>query len=99
MADDVSYILTDDGLGFGAHVDGHRVGQITFVRVGIDKMIIDHTDIDDEFRARDVASGLVGCVVDLARRQGRRILCMCPVARAIFNRTPEYDDVRLINMH
>lgn len=99
MADDVSYILTEDGLGFGALVGGQRVGQITFVRVGIDKMIIDHTDIDDGFSKDDVASGLVGCVVDLARRQGRRILCMCPVARAIFNRTPAYDDVRLINMH
>ena len=99
MADQIQYSISDDGLGFHARCGAAHIGEITFVRVGIDKMIIDHTGVDDDYRGRDVDRGLVEGVWNLARTQRRRILCMCPVARAVFDRTPAFDDVRLIHMH
>ena len=51
MADDnITYDIFPDGLGFYANCDGHHVGEITFVRVGADKMIIDYTAVTEKYR-------------------------------------------------
>ncbi len=99
MPDEIRYFLSDDGLAFHAECAGFRAGTITFIRVGIDKLVIDHTEIHNDYLNHQIDQGLVDCVVKMAREQNRRIMCMCPVARAVFNRTPEYDDVRMINTH
>ena len=54
MAYNVEYILFDDGQGFYAHCDGHTVGEITFVRTGGNKMIIDHTEVKEKKGYRTV---------------------------------------------
>ncbi len=99
MSNEISYVLDDDGLGFHARHHDISIGMITFVRVGIDKLVIDHTEIHTDYADQNIDAELVKCVVNLARDQHRKIMCMCPIARAVFNRTPEYDDIRLIHMH
>ena len=99
MPEDIIYTPLDDGFGFRAMCNGMTVGSITFVRVGIDKIIIDHTEIHADFTDRHIDDELVRRVVDMARGQNRKIMCMCPIARAVFGRTPEYDDIRLVNVH
>lgn len=96
MAHDVKYYLAKNGLGFYALCDGHNVGEITFVRVGIDKFIIDHTAVDAEYRNSGIGLNLVRHVGDLARTQGRKIIALCPFAGAMFGRYPEFDDVRML---
>lgn len=99
MAYDVEYILFDDGQGFYANCDGRPVGQITFVPTGADKMIIDHTEVDEDYRGAHVGLGLVTAVVNVARHQKRKVVALCPFAAAMFSRHPEFDDVRLLNAH
>lgn len=98
MKCDVKFTLFSNGLGFNAVCGNRKVGEITFVRVA-DKMIIDHTAVDAEFRNDNVGLNLVRQVCNLARRNHRKILALCPFAQAMFNRYPEFDDVRLINAH
>lgn len=97
MAYDIKYILFADGQGFYAHCDGHTVGQITFVRTGGDRMIIDHTEVDEQYRGAHIGLGLVTAAVNLARNQQRKVISLCPFAAAMFNRHPEFSDVRLMN--
>ena len=99
MVYDVKYVLFDDGQGFYAQISDRRVGQITFVRSGGDKMIIDHTEVEESYRNSHVGFGLVSAVVDRARAQKKKIVALCPFASAVFNRHPEFADVRLINAH
>lgn len=94
---EIQYVLSQDGLGFNAQCNGLHVGEITFVRVGADKLIIDHTGVDEEYRNTQIGLNLVRRVCDLARTQGRRIIPLCPFAGAMFRRYPEFDDVRLMN--
>lgn len=96
MSADVKYTLAPNGLAFHAIIAGHRIGEITFVRVGIDKFIIDHTDVDAEYRNSGIGLNLVRLVCDLARRQRRKIIAMCPFAGAMFSRYEEFDDVRFL---
>ncbi len=97
MADDITYDIFPNGLGFYANCDGQHVGEITFVRVGIDKLIIDHTDVSENYRNENIGINLVRHVVDLARNQNRKIITMCPFAKAMFSRYPEFDDVRFLH--
>lgn len=96
MESEIQYTLAPNGLAFHAIYAGRRIGEITFVRVGIDKFIIDHTGVDDEYRNSGVGLNLVRHVCDLARRQKRKIIAMCPFAGAMFSRYEEFDDVRFL---
>ena len=98
MAKDITYDMFPDGLGFYANCDGKHVGEITFVRVGIDKLIIDHTDVSENYRNENIGINLLRQVVDLARNQNRKILTMCPFAKAMFCKYPEFDDVRFLHV-
>ncbi len=93
----IEYVLYSDGLGFNANCDGHHVGEITFVRVGMDKLIIDHTGVAEKYRNTQIGLNLVRRVCELARAQGRKIIPLCPFARSMFMRYSEFDDVRLMN--
>lgn len=99
MALDLQFVLFDDGGGFYAMSGGHKIGEITFVRAGLDRMIIDHTAVDAPYRNAGVGCALVGRAVEFARDQGRKIIPLCPFALAMFNRHPEFNDVRLMHAH
>lgn len=99
MVDNVTYNLFSDGLGFYAVCNGNNVGEITFVRVGIDKLIIDHTDVMEKYRNEKIGLGLVRHAADLARSQKRKVLPLCPFASAMFNKYSEFDDVRFLKTH
>lgn len=93
----IEYEILPDGCGFYAKYDGRNIGEITFVKIGIDKLMIDHTFIDDGYPKTQIEFNLVARVVNLARTQHRKILTICPSAMDVFAGHPEFDDVRLMN--
>ena len=93
----IEYEILPDGCGFCAKYNGKNVGEITFVKIGIDKLMIDHTFIENISQKTQIEFNLVKYVVDLARAQHRKILTICPSAQNVFMGHPEFDDVRLIN--
>jgi hypothetical protein len=98
MADKkITYDIFPNGTGFYANCDGQHVGEITFVRVGADKMIIDYTAVTEQYRRASVGLNLVRCAANLARKQHRKIIAMCPFASAMFSKYSEFDDVRLLH--
>lgn len=99
MADDIQYMPSVDGSGIDAICHGQIIGQVTYVRIGMDKMIIDYTGVATPYRGQNIGLTLVRHVAAIARSQKRRIITICPFARAMFNRFPEFDDIRLMNAH
>ena len=99
MSETVQYFISETHDGFDAIVSGVKVGEITFVRIGADKLIIDYTGVAPEYRNRHIGLTLVRNVANMARAQHRHVIAMCPFARAMFNRFPEFDDIRLMNAH
>lgn len=80
------FILSDD--------NRTRLAEITFVYTGDELVIIDHTLVDESLKGRGIAKQLVAKVVERMREEGRKIIPLCPFAKAIFDRTPEYNDIR-----
>ena len=56
-----------------------------------------HTVGEEPYRGAHVGLGLVAAAVDMARTQKRKVIALCPFAAAMFNRHPEFGDVRLMN--
>ena len=99
MTDDVKYFVSQNGNGIEAMLGNEKVGEITFVRIGADKLIIDYTGVAPSFRNKNIGLTLVRNVADMARAQHMHIITLCPFARAMFNKYPEFDDIRLMNAH
>lgn len=73
--------------------DAQEIGEMTWSDAGPDVMIIDHTFVDPEYRGQKLAEKLVFSGVELARREGKKIIPLCPYAKKEFERKPEYQDV------
>ena len=99
MTDDVKYFVSQNGNGIESMLGNEKVGEITFVRIGADKLIIDYTGVAPGFRNKNIGLTLVRNVADMARTQHMHIITLCPFARAMFNKYPEFDDIRLMNAH
>ena len=73
-------------------VDGHEA-EMTYSRASPTLIIIDHTEVPDALRGRGVGQALVERAVLDARREGFRIIPLCPFARAQFARQTAWRDV------
>jgi uncharacterized protein len=56
-------------------------------------VIIDHTDVDDRLRGKGAGKQLVKSAVEWARADKVQLMPLCPFARSVFEKTPEYSDV------
>ena len=99
MESEIKYFVSQTGDGFDAFYQDQKIGEITFARVGADKIIIDYTGVAPEFQHREIGLTLVRNVANMARTQKKRVLALCPFARAMLNRYAEFDDVRLMRVH
>ena len=72
--------------------DGKRLAEMTYTVAG-SRIIIDHTDVDEALRGTCAGRKLVAAAVEWARAGNRRLMPLCPFARSVFDKTPEFRDV------
>lgn len=70
-----------------------RLAEMTYSKAGASLIIIDHTDVSDELRGQGTGKQLVEAAVLYARKNKIKILPLCPFARSVFDKTPEWSDV------
>ncbi|HLP56166.1 MAG TPA: GNAT family N-acetyltransferase [Fluviicola sp.] len=73
--------------------EGRRVAMMTYVWSGNDRIIIDHTEVDPVLRGKNAGKQLVAKAVEFARERGIKIVPLCPFAKSVFDKVPEYQDV------
>lgn len=90
-----SYIQEDNGQKGSFQFKGNeeKLAEMTYTWAGNDRIIIDHTEVDDSLRGQGVGEKLVRMAVDFAREREISIIPLCPFARAIFNKYEELRDV------
>jgi predicted GNAT family acetyltransferase len=72
---------------------GGAEAEMTFTKIGDQKIIIDHTLVPDAFRGQGAGLRLVTRAVEDARTAGKKIIPLCPFAAAQFQRHKEWADV------
>ena len=88
-------IAREDGETKGRYVirlEGAEA-EMTYTKVGTKQIIIDHTGVTDALRGRHLGEALVLRGVEDARAEGKRIIPLCPFAKAQIARHPEWQDV------
>jgi predicted GNAT family acetyltransferase len=65
---------------------GIVLAEMTYSMTGTDLMIIDHTEVSDELRGKNVGYQLVHTAVEYARTNHIKILPLCPFARSVFDK-------------
>ena len=71
---------------------GKRLAEMTYTVAGT-RVIIDDTQVDDTLRGTGAGKQLVHAAVEWARAEKIQLLPLCPFARSVFDKTPEYSDV------
>ncbi|MEM1379466.1 MAG: GNAT family N-acetyltransferase [Pseudomonadota bacterium] len=72
--------------------EGHEA-EMTYSRAGDALIIIDHTGVPGALRGKGVGVALVQRAVEDARAEGKKILPLCPFAKAQIAKHPEWQDV------
>ena len=96
MTDDMPAIEFEESGTKGRYflrAPGGETAQMTFTRIGVRQIIIDHTEVPEAFRGQGAGMRLVARAVEDARAAGKTIIPLCPFAAAQFRRHPEWKDV------
>lgn len=67
--------------------------ELTYSRAGETRIIIDHTSVPDALRGMGLGVALVQRAVDDARREGRKVIPLCPYAKSQIEKHKEWQDV------
>jgi predicted GNAT family acetyltransferase len=69
------------------------LAEMVYTMPSPDKMIIEHTEVDDALRGKNVGYQLVNTAVEYARENNIKIIPLCPFANSVFKKKPEFADV------
>lgn len=95
MTDNIQYKLENNGNTFCAYDGDTKIGNISFAKTDAGTIIIDYTGVNNKYQGKNIGTELVKRVVELAREQDKRIIPVCSFARSVFQKHPEFDDVRI----
>lgn len=68
--------------------------ELTFARLDGNRVLADHTLTPPSMRGQGVASALVERLVADARREGFKVVPLCPFVVAQFDRHADWSDIR-----
>ncbi|UFH31364.1 N-acetyltransferase [Chryseobacterium sp. C-71] len=78
---------------FEAVIDGNRAGLMTYTWAGEDRLIIDHTEVEDAYNGKGVGKEMLIKAVEFARENNKKIIPLCPFAKATFQKNEDLRDV------
>ena len=90
---DIQHQITDSKGRYQIKAANGARAFMTYSRAGDSLMIIDHTEVPDALRGTGCGVALVRRAVEDARREGIKIVPLCPFAAAQFRRHPDWRDV------
>ena len=90
---EVQLKINDKKGSFFIEIDGKQEAEMTFVFAGEDKIIIDHTGVNPGNEGKGLGKQMVAQAVTYARENNIKIIPLCPFAKKVFDKTPEFRDV------
>ena len=78
---------------FYVNVAGKQEAKMTFVFAGEQQIIIDHTEVNPGNNGKGYGKMMITKAVEFARENNIKIIPLCPFAKSVFDKTPEFKDV------
>lgn len=73
--------------------NGQRLAAMEYTMAGKDKMIIQHTEVDDSLRGQGVGRRLFDRVIEFVRENKLKVIPLCPYAKSVFQKDESVHDV------
>jgi hypothetical protein len=73
--------------------EGDVVAELVYGSGGDNTIIIEHTEVDESLRGQNIGYELVQRTVEHARTHGLKVAPVCPFAKAVFDKKPDFGDV------
>lgn len=93
METQVSLEVNDKNGYFHIDIDSKTEAKMTFIFAGSDKIIIDHTEVNEGYNGKGFGKMMVEKAVAFAREKNIKIIPLCPFAKKVFDKTPAFSDV------
>lgn len=93
MNEEVQLRINEKKGAFFIEIDGKQEALMTFVFGGDNKIIIDHTEVNPGSNGKGFGKKMVAKAIEFAREKGIKIIPLCPFAKSVFDKTPEFRDV------
>ena len=90
---EVKLNINDKNGIFYIEVDGKTEAKMTFLFAGDEKIIIDHTEVNPGNNGKGYGKMMVQKAVEFALEKNIKIIPLCPFAKKVFDKTPEFRDV------
>ncbi|MFN0256866.1 GNAT family N-acetyltransferase [Pedobacter ureilyticus] len=78
---------------FKAVEEGKEAGIMTYTWAGSTKFIIDHTEVNEDFKGKGIGQQMLMKAVEYARANHLKIMPLCPFAKSVFDKNPDIADV------
>lgn len=78
---------------FKGFVNDIQAGEITYSWAGSSRIILDHTEVNPDFRGQQVGKKILMSIVEFARKSNIKIIPLCPFAKSVFDKNPEIRDI------
>lgn len=73
--------------------NGKRLAEMVYVMAGPQKMIIEHTEVDESLKGKGAGAKLLEALVEFVRKEEIKVIPLCPFAKANFNKRTDLQDV------
>jgi uncharacterized protein len=73
--------------------DGMRIAELTYQRIGVARVVIDHTHVDTSLRGQGIARQLLDAAIAWARQTSTKVSATCSYVTVQFARDPSLCDV------
>lgn len=93
MNNEVQLNINEKNGFFYIDINGIHEAMMSFVFAGSDKIIIDHTEVKPGNEGKGFGIKMVTKAVEYAREHQIKIIPLCPFAKKVFDKTPEFRDV------
>lgn len=79
----------DRGIFF-VREENEYLAELIYSLTGPAEMTIEHTEVSEKFKGKNVGLQLVTRAVEYAAEKGYRIVPLCPYAASVFRKKPEW---------
>lgn len=90
---EVQLKINDKNGFFYIDIDEKHEAMMSFVFAGEDKIIIDHTEVKPGHEGKGFGKKMVTKAVEFAREKHIKIIPLCPFAKSVFDKNPDFKDV------
>jgi len=73
--------------------NGKQIALMTYKKSSADKIVIDHTEVDESLRGEGIGNDLVEAGVKFAIENNLKIVATCQFAKKVIDETPRFQDV------